>query len=347
MEKINFFYGLASFIILVLLILSMPFYQERKFLKFKIELNTFKFLILAISFFLLINTSNKNIPYPTGDGREYVLTTEAMFNHNSADLRLEDAQSFKKESTIKKAWGKIPNNDFFDLVENFLKRKNSLGFLDNFYDSFYVNKEQKVYVHHLIFYSLINVPMRYIMHWIGQKPLLGFEYTNIVLILLTCSLLLFYNKNSLWNSLAITLLFFFNAIFWYVNWIHNEAITACFASASIFLLFQKRNYLAVLLMSIAALQNQPLAILVLTIVLYTIYLNNFSKKSFLLSGLASIIVLWPSLFYYAHYGITDLISHGRCLSITNITPERFIGFFYDLNQGAILAYSSKETSLQE
>ena len=206
------------------------------------KINTFSFkhiLKIKIVFFVLLvlfifKFSTHREPYPTGDGPEYVLMTEAFLNHASPDIQIEDSKTFKNESALSKPWDKIPKHTFFDEIENFLLVKDNYALLDNFYGSLYVAKNKNVYPHHFYFYSLINVPMRYAMQVTGISPMLGFKITNIILILLTSALLLLYNKESLWNSIVITSLFFFNAVFWYINWIHPEAMTVCFASASIF-----------------------------------------------------------------------------------------------------------------
>ena len=293
------------------------------------------FFVLLILF--IFKFSNHREPYPTGDGPEYVLMTEALLNHASADIRIDDSKTFKHESSLTKPWNEIPKYTFFDDIENFLLVKNSYPFLGNFYGSFYVAKNKNVYTHHFYFYSLLNVPMRYVMQITNMRPMLGFKITNIVLILLTSALLLLYNKESLWNSIVITSLFFFNAVFWYINWIHPEALTVCLASASIFLFFNKKYYLSIFLMSLASLQNQPLCILVLMIVVHTLLINKFSIRSFITSALSSVIVLWPSIFYYSNFNITNLVNYGGYISTDYITIDKFIGFFYDLNQGAILA----------
>lgn len=293
--------------------------------------------VLAFLIFILLLVVFSKPSAPTGDGVEYILTTEALFNHQSFDIRAEDSKSYKKQATLKQEWNSVPRHQVFDSLEKFFAQRQSLEYLDVCAASYYVNKEHKIYVHHFVFYSLLNLPMRYVMQLTNNEPLIGFDLTNVLFITLTCILLLFYTKDSFWHALAITLIFFFNGMFWYIKWTHTEVLTCCLVTASLFLFFNKRLYLSVFLMALASLQNQPLAILVFFMVLYTIFANRFTIKSFLLSGLCSWIVLLPSLFYYYLFGITNLVSHGGYLDKHNVTIDRVIGFFVDLDQGAILA----------
>lgn len=296
-----------------------------------------KLSVLAFLIFILLLVVFTKPTYPTGDGVEYILTTEALFNHQSFDIRAEDSKSYKKQATLKQEWNSVPKHQIYDSLEKFFSKRESLEYLDVCAASYYVNKEHKIYVHHFVFYSLLNLPMRYVMQWTSNEPLIGFDLTNVLFITLTCILLLFYTKNSFWQALAITLIFFFNGIFWYIKWTHTEVLTCCLVTASLFLFFNKRLYVSIFLMALASLQNQPLAILVLFMVAYTIVTNRFTIKSFFLSGLCSWIVLLPSMFYYYLFGITNLVSHGGYLDKHNLSIDRLIGFFVDLDQGAILA----------
>ena len=153
-----------------------------------------KIVFLLILILFTFNFSTNSVPYPTGDGPEYVLMTEALLNHASPDLRAEDSKTFKNESSQVKPWNEVSKYTFFDKIEEFLLTKNNYSFLDNFYDSFYIAENKNVYTHHFYFYSILNVPMRYVMRITHSEPMRGFKITNLLFIFFTATLLLFYNK---------------------------------------------------------------------------------------------------------------------------------------------------------
>ncbi len=84
---------------------------------------------LKILFFLIIGghlmylSIRTLVPYPTGDGAEYVLMTEAFYNHFSPEIRLGDLESFKKTMTEFRPWDQVMKNHAFTPYESFLSYK--------------------------------------------------------------------------------------------------------------------------------------------------------------------------------------------------------------------------------
>ena len=98
---------------------------------------------------------HKHEPYPTGDGIEYILTTEAFKNHGTSDIRITDYESFKRDFLKHQNWQANYKAAAFDEVEGFLRNKNSKSF-----GGFYRNNKGAVYGYHFVFYALVNVPAR-------------------------------------------------------------------------------------------------------------------------------------------------------------------------------------------
>ena len=63
-----------------------------------------KGLIVFLFFMGLVIYYKPSEPYATGDGIEYVLTTEAWYNHGSPDIRYSDFCTFKADFVAHQMW---------------------------------------------------------------------------------------------------------------------------------------------------------------------------------------------------------------------------------------------------
>jgi len=297
----------------------------------KIQLATF--LIICIS--LIIKISSEEKPYATGDAVEYSLMTEALFNHFSPNVETADCESFKSAFIKKSKWEENDKAGAYEATQAFISSTN-YKLLDYDY-AFFVAKDGKKYSVHFFFYSLLNLPVRWICSIISFNPLQVFHVTNALLVLISCLVFFKYSKFGEFQTAAFALLFFYSTNYWYLCWVHPEVFTVCFVTLGLWLFFQDKKYVGILLVSIAALQNQPLTILSATLCLITLFSNGFSLKNCLKIFLCSFLIFIPSLFYYYHFGETNLIQYQGGLSFSYVTFTRVFGFFFDLNQGVILA----------
>ncbi|HET6245532.1 MAG: hypothetical protein H0V01_03575 [Bacteroidetes bacterium] len=273
--------------------------------------------------------------YPTGDVIEYTIMTEAFYNHFSPDVREGDFETFKKAYTKIADWSNNEKAITYDAAQQFVSEKNHQP-LDYDY-AFFVSEKGKKFSCHFFAYSLINVPSRILCAVLDFNPLIIHQLTNLMLIVI-CSFLFF--RYSGFNKLYTTLfvfMFYFSTNYWYLSWQHPEVFTVCFSSLGLFLFLSERRYWGLFLMSIAALQNQPMAILIAGLAVYTLIKAPINIKNLVKLGLSTIIVLGPSLFYYYHFGETNLIKYQGALSFDYVTVNRVLGLFFDINQGAILA----------
>lgn len=298
-----------------------------------------KFKILTLVFVLVLSilrlSNEEEVSYPHGDAVEYMIMTEAIYNHGSVDLRKSDVESFKELFIRSNPWEKNQRAGFYDEIANWLGNE-QLKFMD-YNIGFFVSNDGRKYSCHFFFYSFLNLPVRWICEWIPFNPLKIHQITNIILLIITCFLLYKYSTFSQLETTAFVWLFFYSTNYWYLPWQHTEILTSCLTSLGIWLFIGKRYYVGLLLVSIAALQNQPLSLLAALLALTTIYLNGINKKNILLVGLSSFWVLLPSFFYYSHFGTFNLVAAVGSIKTEFVTFNRVFGFFFDINQGVILA----------
>ncbi len=274
--------------------------------------------------------------YPAGDALEYSLMTEAIFNHFSSNIKASDYESFKNTFTKTNKWEANEKFKNWDLVKKYIYGKDYKPFYNEY--GIYVDNKGNKYSCHFWFYSLLNIPIRFVCAIFPFNPFVIFYITNIILLVITCFIFL---KTSPFNNYLTSVfcfIFFFSTNFWYLNWPHPEIFSTCFVALGIWFFLLEKRYLGIILISIASMQNQPLAMMLFILAALTLFKNGITIKNILLITLCSFPVFIPSLFYYSHFGVSNLIQNAGALSTNYITFTRVFGFFFDLNQGMILAY---------
>ena len=217
-------------------------------------------------------------PYATGDGIEYTLTTEAFYRHGSASIRESDARDFKSAYIRHKAWSENYKAAAFDTVHAFLKNTKARE-----YGGFYRTKNGQNFGYHFSFYSLINTPARWLTTILDINPQYTFQITNFFLLGITSFLLLFYFKLETWQSIGLVLLVNFSAVFYYIAWSHPEIMTVVFVLLSLLFQREKKYVWSILLMTLASLQNQPLLILLIWLVISAGYKQKQHKLHLILT----------------------------------------------------------------
>ena len=292
-------------------------------------------ILILVVILSIVRVTKEEKAYPTGDAVEYTLMTEAFYNHLSPEVKGSDYDSFKQTYTKTNEWEENGKALYYDAVGAFLKQKN-LKTLDYNY-AFFVDKEDRKYSAHFWFYSLLNLPARWICAVFPFNPILVFHITNCLLIIFSCVIFLKTSKYKPLETATLCVLFFYSTNYWYFCWPHPEVFTVCFTSVGLWLFFHEKKYTGILLVSIAALQNQPLAILPVVLSLIVLFNNGLNLKNISKLFFYSVWIFLPVVFYFYHYGTTNLIGYQGALSTSHITWTRIFGFFFDINQGMILA----------
>ncbi len=293
-------------------------------------------VFLVLSFFVGEKAFYTIDPYPTGDAFEYIMMTEALYNHATPDIRLQDVQSFKQDYTKVLDWERNMKYRNFDEAETLLSDTSFYHYMYEISGCF-VDLKGQIYSYHFFFYSLLNVPARWVMDIAHESPLKCFQIMNALMILFTSAVLLWYKPMETFKACLLAISFVFSAAFWYIGWVHTEVYSICLVTLSLWLAFRNHYYLPILLASVAALQNQALIALVLLLAAKALFEQKITFGNLMKIAVSCIWVLWPSVFYYYHFHISNLVNYRGFLSNEYITPTRFVGFFIDLNQGALLA----------
>ncbi|TAH42407.1 MAG: hypothetical protein EYC69_05595 [Bacteroidetes bacterium] len=291
-------------------------------------------LLIGIGCHLLYLSIRILPSYPNGDGPEYVLMTEALYNHASPDIRISDIESFKKAATRSHKWDQVGRFYDFNDYEAFLK-KESHPFMD-YHKGMFVSKDNKFYFYHFYTYSLLNVPLRFISQINNFTPLRIYQVTNAIIIIVTCFILLFYSSYKPWPTIFIALSYVFSSVYWYMGWPSPEVLSISLVTLSFWFFFQGKRFLPIFLLAFAGMQNQPLAILAIYISLVVIFEQGIKIKPIARLFFANLLFILPPVFYYYHFGTANLIKDTGILDWGVVTPNRILGFFTDLNQGMIL-----------
>jgi hypothetical protein len=298
-----------------------------------------KSLVILLFTLGLFRYYSNTEPYATGDGIEYILTTEAWYNHGTPNIKLADFNSFKADFIAHQSWESNYKAAAFDEVERFLKESQakSKAPVRKEFGGFYRNKNTNVYGYHFVFYSLLNVPARCITDLLNVHPIHAFKYTNLACWTLLLMLILFLRKQLVLDEVLLFLAAFLSAAFYYNTWTHPELTTVVLLMTSFIFLNQERFHLALLTCALATLQNQPLVFVLLWMYVYVWNKQRYAIKPLFLYGLYGLIIFIPSLYFYRLFGTTSLIKDAGFLASENISLSRITGFYVDLNQGMILS----------
>ena len=292
-------------------------------------------LFLICAYFLTKAAVKSNTNYIAGDGVEYVLMAEALNNHLSPDIHKEDVFSYRNYVLKSWPWEQDLKHQSFDQMEAYLKEPFSVGRFEQAVVS--SNSGQSLSIHFFT-YPLLVVPFRRLLNWTYLHPTNIFFIANAFLILGVIFYLLFYSKFTFVRSVLYAFLFLYSAVHWYLLWTHPEVFVACFAFLGL-LLYDDRYYLwGIFLTSIAATQFQPLALVVLTMVVFRLVKGGFKVKNIVGLGLSSFWVILPSIFYYYHFGVTNLVKELGYLDNKYVGLGRIYSLFLDLDQGMILSF---------
>lgn len=300
-----------------------------KLLKYQKYITITIFLIfLGSATFIIKNTAI----YPYGDGVDYIIQTESFYNHLSPDLKIEDIENYQLFN--KKYKAEFYKEEAYENLKGLFVP--NVKFFDQRYGHF-VAKNGEIYCYHFWLYSLVNLPMRALLGVLNLDITYTFIITNYLLLFFGL-IVIFTSKNLVYtNKIWTSLFLLFSPIAWYLHWPHPEVFASVLVFSSLILFFDKKPYWAMFLLSLASAHFPPLFIPVTIMLIYTLKEEKINIRSLSLSFFSCFFVILPTIFYYYHYSIPNLIIEAGYISTKYITLNRLHSFFFDLNQGMILA----------
>ncbi|WP_143558312.1 hypothetical protein, partial [Snodgrassella alvi] len=298
-------------------------------LKFNLSSRKIFFLI---SIFIVIGFSIISNPIRTGDGYEYSLITKAFVNHQSPNVTSEDINDRIKDIKT------YPNSgysiEYFEAIKKGIESNKSS--FNSPYTSFFLSKDGHYYGYHFWFYSLIVAIIEIILNIFHLNPLIAFQLTNGLFLLLGIFIILNNERNF---AIYKSILFLTGGILYYWKWTHPEVMIYTCIFLYYYFLVRNSYKESILFIAIASTQVISLSLLYLFIPLW-IYVNQRNKfwKNFLellrdfkiwILGLLSLSSL---IFYYLNYNKFSLIGDDYS-SLSNINTLHFISYWFDLDQG--------------
>ncbi|MAC96306.1 MAG: hypothetical protein CMC96_12500 [Flavobacteriales bacterium] len=279
--------------------------------------------------------------FPNGDGYEYVMTAEAVYNHGTPDIKKSDAKGYVKylermNEEVYLKWIYINLIKYIDYIEReeitFEKERinGTTGFI--------LANNGKMYAQHFWFYPALTIPARALLELFDADIAKSFLMTHLCLLYIVVWLILTNKKLNYPKRVVLATLMCFSPAIWYIQWPHPDFLAGIFTFLAIIYFFTERKVLAILILSIISFHFPPLAFVALFMIFNVLYeqWGSWNIKLFLKLFTASIWVFVPVIFNLMVFEVPSIISHMGYLSWDFVTFHRFWGFFFDLNQGAIL-----------
>lgn len=285
-------------------------------------------LLLLAFILLLLFAGAFTKPYVSGDGAEYLLMAEAFENHLTPAVTDHDIAEAAGNYFIQFPSEKISETG------GFFKASNG-GY----------------YSYHFWGYSLLVTPFKILLNLLNGNELGAFYFCNAALFFGMLLFVFFRLKADEKRKFYFLLLIAFNPILFYMPWTHAEVFSYSFACAGLVLFFNRSYLGAVLLASIAAMQNQPLVFLGGMFYLFFCIefftevpgkcklkftaekIRRFIKPA-LLTACGFIPFFIPLGFYFVHYGTFSLIA--KTSAGLSVDVSKILSLFFDLNFGMIL-----------
>lgn len=312
--------------------------MEKLYLVLSHKILRYVFLIGLL--LLCVYQLKKYKPYPTGDALEYSLVTEALFQHQSPDILPSDILTFKESTEKNRPWNEVGKNEWYsvfkDSIQTFKNGSNTL--LKTDFHGITGNENRKVYSIHFISYSILALPFRIVFEIINVEPLKAFIALNMFIMLLVVAYILFFLKAENQLKIPLSLLFIISPLSWYISWVHADYFIAALACLSILLYADKRYYLSILVMAIAATQNQTF-VLITAAMGFKLWMDSkYSFKTFVRLLIPAVICVLHPIYNKILFNEWSLITFFKYTDSANISIKRFSSFFFDLNQGMIIAF---------
>ena len=285
--------------------------------------HVFKILLVIWSVFVFGMFAFVMPPQRYGDGHEYIYMSESFIQHNTPAVYDTDIQISQT---------KMLNQNNIKDIKQLPKARN--GFL--------VSQDGNMYSYHFWLYPLVVSPVQSVLKAFHSNELRAFGITNALFYIAMLWVIFCFAPQK--NRYLLLGLMAFSPLIPYIIWPHTEVFSATLVTMALVFYLRDNYKLAILLSGLASCQNPPIAVFSVWVgckylyKLYKQYKENkkFDLRDFIITGLCALPILFSPIFYYIKFGTLNLIKHVGCADFSLISFHRFLSYFFDLNQGAIL-----------
>ena len=198
----------------------------------------------------------------------------------------------------------------------------------------YFQSEDNVwYSYHFWFYSLCCLPFFAGLHFFNLNELQCFQITNLILFLLPLLFIAFHNKLSNFSKFWFLAFSAVNPVLFYINWSHPEVFSYTFVLLAILFFINRNHKTAVVMSSLASLQNPPVIIFTLFLLVVAWMKKSWEIKELGLLLLSAALTCLPFIFYYIKFHTVSLITFYGEASLSEISTGKILSLFFDLNFG--------------
>jgi hypothetical protein len=206
---------------------------------------------------------------------------------------------------------------------------------------YFRDEHDRYYSFHFFTYPLVAFPLR---KWLDGKPQAAraHQLTNLAwLSFAMLSLLQLRAQRRLFWSMSS--LAFLTPVLWFTTYAHTESFVYACGIIALGCYLRDRLVLAIWFNSLAATQYQPLALLSFGVGAQWLWQHRHSVlrhdwPRLILVILGCALVFAPSLFYYLHFGVPNLIVRDGMARPGFMSAAKFGWMFVDPN-GGMLAYT--------
>lgn len=285
--------------------------------------------VLLLFFFLLYQPTTSG-----GDMLEYFAITETLIKNRTLYLTDE-------------ALGNLKNSLDPGYFLNFEKSDWNGGLL------YYMRaKDGELYPVHFIFYSILALPFRLFLKLFQLNELNTLRITNLAIFTITAYIIMRYFLTSSFKRAVFLIVFYLSPLVWFLIWPGPDIYYSCLFLIAVFLFFQKRYILTLILTAFASWHSQPLLITLVGFAAYCLstkikILEIEGKKQIALDPhvIPSMLLIFflaslPYLYNYFLFGILTpwtVLQDGwtqlNGFGLQNMSLKKLFEQFFDLNIG--------------
>lgn len=259
-------------------------------------------------------------PHKYGDGFEYIYMSESFIQHNTPDLQEQD----------------------YKISQEKLRQQNNFTVFPDQTSGYYLDKEGVLYSYHFWLYPLVVSPVQSVLKAFHGNELRAFGITNALFYIVMLWVIFYLAPQK--NRYLLVGLMAFSPLIPYITWTHTEVFSATLVTMALVFYLRDNYKLAILLSGLASCQNPPIAVFSVWVgckYLYKLYkqykeTQKFDLRDFIITGLCALPIVFSPIFYYIKFGTLNLIKHVGGSDFGLVSFNKFVSYFFDLNQGAIL-----------